>query len=322
MCKKGIKKKVRINFCDTYPSFDIETSVITRAIRRNFEMELCDDPDYLIVLPYGHNHLKYSCVKILCTGENFTPDFNLFDYAAGFDYLEFGDRYIRTPLWALRDNFRDFRMRSRPSDQALLGRKFCSMVVSNEGGDPIRKKFFLELSKYKQVDSGGRFLNNVGGPVLDKMSFLANYKFNIAFENSSYPGYTTEKIMDSFSVWSVPLYWGDPLVGRDFLENSFIRIRYEDDIERSIAEIVQLDRDDEAYLRRCVSPCLVNPDLMVYENKLAEFFVHIFNQPIERARRVANAGYAADFYRRGLMHAFETDDVFGRLINIKRKLFK
>ena len=163
----GKRKKIRINFCDVYPTFDVETSVLTRAIRRNFDMEICEDPDYLIVLPYGHRHLKYSCVKILCTGENFSPDFNLFDYAAGFDYIEFGDRYVRTPLWALRDNFRDFRMKQQPSEQQLLDRKFCSMVVSNGRGDSIREKFFLELSKYKQVDSGGRFMNNIGYLVPD-----------------------------------------------------------------------------------------------------------------------------------------------------------
>ena len=34
------------------------------------------------------------------------------------------------------------------------------------------------------------------------------YKFNICFENSSTPGYVTEKIIQSMYVNSIPIYWG------------------------------------------------------------------------------------------------------------------
>ena len=64
--------------------------------------------------------------------------------------------------------------------------KFCSMVVSNaQVSNPIRERFFRLLSEYKQVDSGGRLWNNVGGPVADKQKFISGCKFNIAFENSA-----------------------------------------------------------------------------------------------------------------------------------------
>lgn len=49
------------------------------------------------------------------------------------------------------------------------------------------------LSQYKLVDSGGRHRNNVGGLVKDKYEFDLSYKFSIAFENSSYQEYLTEK---------------------------------------------------------------------------------------------------------------------------------
>ena len=71
--------------------------------------------------------------------------------------------------------------------------------------------FFVKLSKYKQVDSGGRTLNNIGGPVEDKMEFIKDYRFVISFENAEYPGYTTEKIIQPMFVDSIPIYWGNPL---------------------------------------------------------------------------------------------------------------
>ena len=42
-----------------------------------------------------------NAVKIYFTGENDVPDFNLADYALGFHYIDFGDRYLRFPLYLL-----------------------------------------------------------------------------------------------------------------------------------------------------------------------------------------------------------------------------
>ena len=78
------------------------------------------------------------------------------------------------------------------------------------------------MSSKEKVDSGGKFLNNVGGPVTDKLSFIKDYKFVISFENSSYPGYTTEKILEPMLVNSIPVYWGNPLVYNDFNYRTYI----------------------------------------------------------------------------------------------------
>ena len=37
----------------------------------------------------------------------------------------------------------------------------------------------------------------------------------IAFENSSFPGYTTEKIFEPMLEGSIPIYWGNPRVDED-----------------------------------------------------------------------------------------------------------
>ena len=50
---------------------------------------------------------------------------------------------------------------------------FCNFVYSNSGwADPIREKFYKEISKYKRVDSGGAYLNNIGYRVPDKLDFI------------------------------------------------------------------------------------------------------------------------------------------------------
>ena len=49
---------------------------------------------------------------------------------------------------------------------------------------------------------------NYYGMTDNKLQTLRNYNFVIAFENSDYPGYITEKVIDAFKAGTVPLYWG------------------------------------------------------------------------------------------------------------------
>lgn len=58
--------------------------------------------------------------------------------------------------------------------------------------------------------------------ISDKWDALAPYKYSIALENSSQPNYFTEKIVDCFATYTVPLYYGDPLIGHYFPEGSFV----------------------------------------------------------------------------------------------------
>ena len=51
-----------------------------------------------------------------------------------------------------------------------------------------RRRIVELLQAYKRVDLGGRWMNNVGGPVADKAAFQSRCKFAIAFENASSPG--------------------------------------------------------------------------------------------------------------------------------------
>lgn len=159
------------------------------------------------------NILGYDdCVKIFFTGENITPNFNLCDYAIGFDYIEFLDRYVRYPLYLFyeEDYTRALNKHKDITHKVFKSKKrFCSFVVSNDLGDPIRQEAFRLINEYKRVDSGGKFLNNIGGRIKDKFSFESEAKFSLCFENSSTPGYTTEKLIQAAGAKCVPIYWGD-----------------------------------------------------------------------------------------------------------------
>jgi hypothetical protein len=59
-------------------------------------------------------------------------------------------------------------------------------------------------------------IGNYVGPVNDKIQTLSKYNFAIAFENTDYPGYITEKIFDIMIAGTIPLYWG----GESFTKES------------------------------------------------------------------------------------------------------
>lgn len=313
-------RKIKVKFVDQWTGHCPECDKFYKILCKNYDVELSDMPDYLFDGGLGHEHFKYDCIKILWVGENVVPDFNSFDYAVGFDYLEFMDRYLRVPLYVFNEAFPALAQRQTPpANDLLLNRKFCSYVVSNGGrADPIREQFFHKLNRYKRVDSGGRFLNNMGGPVPNKEVFCRQYKFNIAFENSSSPGYTTEKMVQPLSYFSLPIYYGDPLVARDFNLESMVRVAGIDDVERAIEEIIRLDKDDEAYIRRVTSPCLVRP-IDYYEKALESFLIHIVEQPLDVARRLNRYGFQP-VLRHRLRRLYKIEDAIRCPVRLLRRL--
>jgi hypothetical protein len=190
--------------------------------------------------------------------------------------------------------------------------RFCAFIYRQEVH--YREAFFRALSRYKEVSAPGQSMNNM--PSIDqvpgqvnweaKVSFLKDYKFVVAFENSSWPGYNTEKLAHAIEADCVPIYWGDPEIGRSFNAARLInahdylpkprqllpRLPYRPhslsstghpslpgrvarrinrtmaDIEQRswasrgfdqlVERIIQVDRDDDLYLRHLREPFLID----------------------------------------------------------------
>ncbi|MGN0983707.1 MAG: glycosyltransferase family 10 domain-containing protein [Gemmiger sp.] len=249
---------VKLAFCDLAPDWDPCSNYFTRALQnhgRAFEI-VEKDPDFVLCGTFGHDFLRYDCVRIHFSGEDSWPDLNLYDYAMGFPLLEYGDRYLRLPLYAMRETWAPALAKHTLPDEAFLGRRqFCSFVVSNDFSH-TRNEVFAALNAHRPVASGGQYQNNVGGPVADKQAFLQNYRFNLAFENSASPGYCTEKIVDAFAAGAVPIYWGDPEILGEFNPDAFVWAGETPDIPALLALIDAIDGDKERYLALCRAPIL------------------------------------------------------------------
>jgi hypothetical protein len=275
-----MKKKIRIDFSDFWGGFDKTNNYFYNLLIEEFDVEISNNPDYLFFSVFGNQHQNYKCKKIFYTGENVAPPLGYCDYSFSFDYLDDARNY-RLPHYLLYDGYYEL-VRPKIIDESFAKRKFCSFVVSN-GNCKDRNDFFLELSKYKKIDSAGRHFNNVGYLANDKIEFLKNYKFNICFENDAHRGYnkhyTTEKLMQTFVSNTVGIYLGNTEIEKEFNKKSFINLRDYSSIEEVIEYIIYLDKNDDKYLEILNQSCFNDyniPDNNKLEN-IKSFLYKIFN---------------------------------------------
>jgi hypothetical protein len=264
-----MKKKIKIDFSDFWGGYDKTNNYFYNLLKDEYDIEISNQPEFLFFSIFGNSHQNYNCKKIFYTGENVAPPLDYCDWSFSFDYLD-NPRNYRLPHYLLYDGYYELQ-REKIIDESFANRKFCNFVASN-GNCKERNDFVKELSKYKKVDCGGRWMNNIGYVVKDKRQFQSDYKFSIAFENNAYrpqhKGYTTEKIMEPMTVNSLPIYWGNPEINKEFNTKSFINFYDYNDFQKMIEAIIQLDNDPHKYLQMMSQPWFL--DNQIPENNKEE----------------------------------------------------
>ena len=304
------RPKIKIKFVDFGGTEEFYQPYFCNLIGSFAQVEISDHPDYIFYSTYGYEHLNYDCIKIYYASEELEPDFNVCDYAIGYTDISFYDRYLHLPLFAypasvektkkaLYRNFDDQKVNQNRD-------KFCNFIYSNGKGDPFRAEVFHALSKYKHVDSAGRYLNNMGNIDIagsryatnyeeSKIKFLESYKFTIAMSNAQKFGYLDEKIFDAWLAGSVPIYWGDPKISEFFNPESFIDCTMCKTPEEVVEKVKEIDSSPEKYLAMQKAPITLCPEKIEYyfnEQRIVDFLKNIFLQEYFYARRVSNGIWA------------------------------
>lgn len=279
-----MKKIIRLDFCDFGANFYKENNFLYHLLQERFDVRLCSRPDFLIYSHDGDCHRMHDCLKIFYTVEAIRPDFRECDYALTCFCLD-DPRHLRFPHYVWDGRPED--LIKYPDEAATLvprKKKFCSFVVSSPGPRE-RIRFFEKLSRYKRVDSGGRVLNNIGGPIpggfRGKLEFLKPYKFNLAYENAAVEGYTTEKLFEAMQARCVPIYWGNPRVNEEFNPRSFLnRADFASD-EALIERIRQIDEDDNLLAEYLSQPCFHDnkPNQYFNHGRILDFFERVVESP-------------------------------------------
>lgn len=291
-------KTVRIAFSDFWEGYKDDPNcrfypLVKEILSERYvveEVAADENPQYLFYSCFGEDFrfVAGNPVKIFFTGELFVPDFNECDYAFGYDRLSFGDRYMRLPLLRLAASLPAAKEKHERADEFFAKKTgFCSFVVSNGNAQQIRTEAFQALNAYKKVDSGGKFMNNVGSPVVDKNAFAAERKFSLCFENCVYSGYVTEKLTDAFAAGTVPIYLGSADIGKDVNPSAFINC-YGMSVEEIVSAVKKVDSDDKLYLEMLSAPAFLSEadDF----SDVAAFLYNVFDSPAEEAKRIPRGG--------------------------------
>lgn len=229
------KPDLKIWFTDFWPEWNIE-DFITPILNGHFNVTLSkSNPDVLFHSIFNRmvETPKFKCKKVLILAENWRPSQFKSDYSISFD--PHSKTNFRLPLWQIY-----WLMKPELKDR-LFSRKrldnferFCAFTVSNPS-NMLRNNHFDLLSAYKRVDSYGKvrmnsfeLKNATDGKywrdAKDEFFLKHPHKFMMTYENSSYPYYSTEKLMDAFLVGSMPIYWGDPKIEQDWNSKAFINV--------------------------------------------------------------------------------------------------
>lgn len=152
--------------------------------------------------------------------------------------------YHELNTWHLQKSFDELA----DMDQ-ILKTKELSVISSNLcflEGHKLRFAFINKLIGHfkDKMDVYGRGFR----PFEDKFEVLAPYKYSIAIENSSVPGYFTEKITECYLAHTMPVYYGCPNIQDYFDHQSLIQIDVHD-YKKSI-ETIEAAIDGNLYENR------------------------------------------------------------------------
>jgi hypothetical protein len=148
----------------------------------------------------------------------------------------------------------------RPTDKIVLTtkHKFLSMVFSEKNylsGHNLRHQIHNEYKESKIIDFYGKStmpFDYQGTP-------YSRYKYSIVIENVSKENYFTEKLIDCLLFKTIPIYFGDPEIGRHFNPRGIIKLTNLSHLKEIIKDI----KDEKFFIS----------DSVILENqyKAAEF---------------------------------------------------
>ena len=294
--------KLKVKFTDMPWDFDPLDNCYIHALKRRYMVEISDDPDIVFYSAFGRDFFSYpKSIRVFLANEPVIPNFNDCDYAVGWNDITFGGRYIRQPPlvgFGEKSVYELLHVREE-MQESVLERKFCNFVYSNAAngiGAKLRIQFCKQLGGYKRIDCPGPVLNNMKAGLetryhpknkynserfnrdwaRSKLDFLRGYKFTIAFENISLPGWTTEKLIHPLMANSIPIYWGNPNVSEYFNPKAFINCAdYDWDLDAVMKRVIELDNDDDQYMEMLRQIPLRDNYPADWEEKLADFLAGI-----------------------------------------------
>lgn len=332
-------KTIRVHFCGMSEAYRLADFLVDLG-RFDESIEVCSPTraDFLFA-----DHTPRSIramlslpdtgqIRILLAKEAVSPDFNLFDYAISFDASIQSFRHFRPhTLLSFASDFRigDINSGLNGTSKSFVQRKrFCDFIYGNHRGHSMRATILNELTqRFSGIESMGNFLNNQpskqnvasepgNAPSWrhEKIRIQTNSLFSISAENATFPGYTTEKLLHPLAAGSIPLYWGNSLVGSEFNINRFIQVP-DGEFDRLAERVEAAARSEESWNEIARQPALTAIQEANFEEnrvRLVEWFSRFLRLP-HSDLQIRPRGWYPDWYTGSVKVAY-----FAQLFSLAR----
>jgi alpha(1,3/1,4) fucosyltransferase len=259
-----VKPPLKIWFNAFWPGFDPRRNWFADTLRLRWDVTLDEHaPRVLFQTWFGRRRgFRKGTLNVFFGGENKLPDMRCSDVSASFG--PDGPANYRLPLYVTYHNDPEELCTVRDHPAPFI----CDAVYSNPARDTPRLAFIrlldLNLPPGK-THVAGRITRYAGMPggVLGggreaKAALQRLHAFSMAFENSSSPGYVTEKITEPLAAGSVPVYWGAPDVAEHFNRDRFLNAADFKNLDVLLFRMMTLWRDPDALAAISAAP--VFPD--------------------------------------------------------------
>jgi len=268
---------LRIAFQDQFSGYEngVFFTVLSAVAGDAVEITAPNKADLIIIGPFNSKKRDYrkalgklgigddrpssGALRLYQCYENMRDNGVAADYRIESDLKPHSDRYFRLPAWVGTIDWSHEGFRNRPSPRveklltieqlmrplgpALLNRPRQAALMTTHMREP-RRMLFDTLSRIMPTQGFGRPFDpsirshNDSGFAKDVV--LRDFAVNLCPENSLYPGYYTEKIIDAYGAGCLPVTWTDPNVRVDFNPKAFVNaldfaaIGYEDGLREAL----------------------------------------------------------------------------------------
>lgn len=216
---------IKLYFCDFWPGFNPSQNLLKDLIKLALRTDIhvchqseASEADLVLCSVFGTEKQRYSRIpRLVYIGENLRPDYSQYEYSFSFDAEGYGGKNLRFPLWLwsfdwFENNPKAHSRRSYeflvegyvPSSFMARHRKCVALI-----GNPTkwRLEHLRKINKVLPIEAfGTAFSRPLAGGHKEKLLLLTNYQYHYCCENSIFPGYITEKIIDAKLAGCIPVY--------------------------------------------------------------------------------------------------------------------
>lgn len=221
---------VLISFDCFWPGFDIMNSPLwdflnAASNQLGLKLLLSEDVEsadilFLSCFPSrNRGSLFTGATRVLVLGENIRPFYSEYDYSFSTDMPSYRGRNAYLPVWVHHVYSQSEQtMRSSSFRQRLAAinvnysekmrswnSRSASFVYVGNNNEPLRTSIIGDLC---DMGYDVQLYGSQTRPILDKYELYGSSQYILCPENSFYPGYVTEKLLDASLSGARIIYWG------------------------------------------------------------------------------------------------------------------